>query len=162
MNQELLDRIDLIERMISEGRRSTHYWGWSFALWGTGQLIALFWSMHSSRPTLVWGCLMGACGIITALMISRQQAADRSQSVLTRPISAVWFSFGISLTLLAFLGNPTGLFTTRSFCAVFFAFMGLANNASGMILRWPLQIGLGVAWWLAAVLMMFAPEAIIG
>jgi hypothetical protein len=31
--QELRDRLTLIERMIGEGRRHTESWGWTFFLW---------------------------------------------------------------------------------------------------------------------------------
>jgi len=32
--QELKDRLSLIESMIAEGRRNTESWGWTFVLWG--------------------------------------------------------------------------------------------------------------------------------
>ena len=32
--QELKDRLSLIESMIAEGRRTTESWGWTFVLWG--------------------------------------------------------------------------------------------------------------------------------
>ncbi len=32
---ELLGRLSMIEGMISEGRRTTGRWGWTFVLWGT-------------------------------------------------------------------------------------------------------------------------------
>ena len=32
--QDLNDRLTLIETMIAEGRRSTESWGWTFVLWG--------------------------------------------------------------------------------------------------------------------------------
>jgi hypothetical protein len=35
--------------------------------------------------------------------------------------------------------------------------LGLANFASGTILRWPLQRGVGVAWWVVAALALFLP-----
>ena len=30
---ELKDRLDLIENMLSAGRRKTENWGWTFVLW---------------------------------------------------------------------------------------------------------------------------------
>ena len=42
--QELKDRLSLIESMIAEGRRHTESWGWTFVLWGVALL---------SRPRLV-------------------------------------------------------------------------------------------------------------
>ena len=45
--QDLKDRLSLIEQMIAEGRRTTESWGWTFVLWGlwhgAGFLIQRFW-----------------------------------------------------------------------------------------------------------------------
>jgi len=162
MDQELLERIDLIERMVLEGRRTGQYWGWCFALWGTGQLVALGLSMLNWYPMLIWAVSMGTCGVVTALVSTRQRRAADKQTLLARSVLAVWISFGVSITLLSFVGNPAGIFSLRSYCTVFFVLMGFTNTASGMILRWPLQIGIGIAWWLAGVVTVFGPEKIIG
>ena len=36
--QELKDRLSLIESMIAEGRRHTESWGWTFVLWGVATI----------------------------------------------------------------------------------------------------------------------------
>jgi hypothetical protein len=162
MNQELMERIDLIERMVMEGRRSTQYWGWNFVLWGAGQLAALAWSAYGGRPGLAWGVTMAACGILTGIFIAVQRRGPQtSESLTTRALWAMWFSLGITISLLAFLGNPRGLFTLRSFAAIFLAMMGLTNVASGLILRWRPQISMGLLWWAAAVFTIFGPEEFI-
>jgi fatty acid desaturase len=42
--QELKDRLSLIETMIAEGRRNTASWGWTFVLWGVAYYLAIAWS----------------------------------------------------------------------------------------------------------------------
>ena len=42
--QELKDRLSLIENMIAEGRRTTSSWGWVFVLWGVAYYVAIAWS----------------------------------------------------------------------------------------------------------------------
>ena len=161
MDQELLARIDLIERMVSQGRRSTEYWGWCFALWGTGQLTAIAWATLSGKPGLAWGVTMAACGILTGLVMARKKAAEQTETLLSRSLGAIWLSFGVSISLLAFIGNPTLVFTDRSFCAVFLALMGMTNVSSGIILRWPLQVVSGIIWWLAAIVTMLGPAKMV-
>ena len=39
--QELKDRLSLIESMIAEGRRNTESWGWTFVLWGVAYYVAI-------------------------------------------------------------------------------------------------------------------------
>ncbi len=41
---ELKDRLNLIETMIAEGRRTTESWGWVFVLWGVAYYVAIAWS----------------------------------------------------------------------------------------------------------------------
>jgi hypothetical protein len=146
MNQELLERIDLIERMVMEGRRSTQYWGWNFVLWGTGQLLAIAWSAYGGAPALAWGVTMAICGILTGIFIAVQRGRETRESITGRAIWSMWFSFGITIALLAFLGNPRALFTPRGFMVVFLALMGLTNVASGLVLRWRTQLGVGLLW----------------
>ena len=42
--QEVKDRLTLIESMIAEGRRDTESWGWTFVLWGVAFYVAMAWS----------------------------------------------------------------------------------------------------------------------
>jgi hypothetical protein len=43
-NQELTERLELIESMIAEGRRSTAKWAWTIVLWGVAFYVAIAWS----------------------------------------------------------------------------------------------------------------------
>jgi len=49
--QELKERLSLIESMIAEGRRHTESWGWTFVLWGLVYYLAIAWSAWGQR---VW------------------------------------------------------------------------------------------------------------
>ena len=53
--QELKDRLSLIESMIAEGRRKTEGWGWTFVLWGVAYYLAMAWSVWGHG---VWACLL--------------------------------------------------------------------------------------------------------
>jgi hypothetical protein len=162
MNQELLDRIDLIERMIGEGRRTTQYWGWTFVLWGVGQLIALAWSNYGGHPAVAWPVTMVACGVLTGIGSWRMHAKEKAETFISRALGAIWFSCGISISVLAFIGNPKATFKESAFLAVFFALMGFANFASGLVLRWRLQQSLGILWWAASAVAMLAPDKFAG
>ena len=43
-NPELTERLELIESMIAEGRRSTTRWAWTIVLWGVAFYVAIAWS----------------------------------------------------------------------------------------------------------------------
>jgi len=50
--QELKDRLSLIESMIAEGRRTTESWAWTFVFWGVAYYVAILWTAVYHWP---WG-----------------------------------------------------------------------------------------------------------
>src|SRR5215469_15502 len=52
--QDLKERLELIESMIAEGRRSNESWGWVFLLWGVAYYVAIGWATWGWRIS-VWG-----------------------------------------------------------------------------------------------------------
>lgn len=158
MDQELLERLELMERMVSQGRRTTQYWGWTFVLWGAGQLIALAWNIFLGHPEIAWPVMMTLCGILTAIGSARMRKAEHIESIVSRSLGSIWFSCGFALFFLGFTGNFMGFFTFRSFLVILFALMGVANIASGTILRWRTQQILGVIWWAGAIVVMIGTE----
>jgi hypothetical protein len=157
---ELLARIDLIERMVLEGRRKTQYWGWSFLLWGSGHLVAMAWQVISGKPGVAWGVTMSVCAAITAVIASTRKSS--SPTLSSRALGGVWFGMGISISLLAALGLPFHTLQPESFVAVFFVLTGAAHFASSQILQWRVQLFLGLIWWGAAVLALVGPREWIG
>ena len=158
MDQELLERLELMERMVSQGRRTTQYWGWTFVLWGAGQLIALAWNILSGRPGIAWPVTMTLCGILTGIGSARMRKAEHVETIVSRSLGSIWFSCGFALFFLGFIGNFMGFFTFRSFLVVMFALMGVANIASGTILRWRTQQILGVVWWVGTIVVMLGTD----
>ena len=61
--RELSERLDLIQSMIAEGRRSTESWGWVFLLWGVAYSIAIGWASWE-RSLSVWGHSYVAVGSV--------------------------------------------------------------------------------------------------
>ena len=47
--KDLKDRLALIESMMSEGRRTTESWGWTFLLWGIAYMVAILWARRRCR-----------------------------------------------------------------------------------------------------------------
>jgi hypothetical protein len=161
MDQELLQRLELIESMVLYGRRTTQNWGWSFVLWGVGQLIALAWTILWGHPEIAWPVTMTLCGILTGIGSSRMRRAEGAESIISRSLGSIWFSCGVGLFLLGILGNTLGIFTFKSFMVVLFTFMGVANIAAGTILRWRTQQLLGLIWWAVAIVAMFGPDRLV-
>jgi hypothetical protein len=158
--QGLAERLNLIETMIAQGRRTTESWGWTFVLWGMAYYVAIFWA-STGHLALAWPVTMVGAGIITAVVASRR-VHDKPSTTLGRAMAAVWVSLGISIFLLMMSLGWTGRLDPHNSVAIVGAMLGMANCTSSILLRWKMQFGCALIWWTAAVLACFASESITG
>ena len=151
---ELEDRIRLIESMIAEGRRTTESWGWVFVLWGVAYYVAIAWSSLGDHASLAWNVTMMAAMILTFGTIGWRASRGRAPKPATslgRSIISLWIAVGISfLVLIPCLGFG-GMTSSKLIVAIIGTLLGTANAASGLILKWKLQIACGVVWWALTV-----------
>lgn len=155
--QELQDRLNLIESMMAEGRRSTENWGWTFVLWGAVYYLAMAWSPwgHSAWS---WPVTMLIAMVVT-IVVASLNTSKHPDTALGRAIGSIWIALGISLFLLFLaLGLSGRLTDSHVFAAVISAVLGMANGASALILRWKVQLACAVLWWATAVATCFGTE----
>lgn len=155
--QELKDRLSLIESMIAQGRRDTESWGWTFILWGVVFYLALSWSAWG-HSAWAWPVTMLIAVIITVVVASLK-AGHHPETTLGRAIGSIWIALGISMFLLFLpLGAAGRLTDQHVFAAVVSAILGMANGASGLILRWKIQLVCAAVWWTATVASCFGTD----
>lgn len=147
---EVRDRLNLIESMMLEGRRSTEHWGWVFVLWGVAYYVAIVWSVEA-RFGWAWPITVIAAVLISEL-VRRARGGAHARTALSRSVGAVWSSFGVSIFLLLMGLALSGRLTDGHVAfAIIAAMLGMVNGASGMILRWKPQMACAVVWWAAAL-----------
>lgn len=151
--QELKDRLELIERMIMEARRSSERWGSAFVLWGVAFYVAELWSAWKPGPA-AWPVTM-ACGVVLTLVIALRNRGQHPGTSMGWAIKIVWTATGISMFLIFSALGFSGRMDPHSFVAVAAAMLGAANAASGMILKWRMQMGCAVVWWAVSVAACF-------
>ena len=151
--QELKDRLDLIENMLAAGRRKTENWGWTFVLWGVAYYIAILWATWGS-PLLAWPVTMFAAVIVTVIVQSRKKVKG-PETTIERAIGSIWMSLGMTMFLLFMAMGVSHRIESHVFVAVICAMLGMANATSGLILKWKLQLACAAVWWAAAVAACF-------
>jgi hypothetical protein len=151
--QELKDRLSLIENMIAEGRQSTASWGWTFVLWGVAYYVAIAWS-YFGNPTFAWPVTMVIAGLITGIVASRK-ADSGQETTLGRSMMSIWIALGISLFVFGMCAGIAGHTPQQVFVGVIAAMLGMANATSSLILRWKAQFGCAIVWWAAAIVSLF-------
>jgi hypothetical protein len=157
---ELKDRLSLIESMIAEGRRTTGSWAWTFVFWGVAYYVAIAWTAVYRWP---WAWLVTMAGAwLLCMIIIRQKQKNRPEqqpgTTIGRAIFSIWVAMGVSMALLLPALGFSGRFNQNLFVAVVAAMMGVANGASGMIIRWKAQIASAIVWWMATVAACFGTE----
>jgi hypothetical protein len=156
--QDLKDRLSLIESMIAEGRRNTESWGWTFVLWGIAYYLAIAWSTWG-HSVWAWPVTISIAVIVTVVVASLK-AGNHPNTTLGRAIGSIWVALGISMFVLFLALGLSGRLTDQHlFVAVISAILGMANGASALILRWKIQFACAVVWWVAAVTTCFGTDA---
>jgi hypothetical protein len=166
VDPDIRQRLELIERVLAEGRRGIEYYGSFFVLWGIGHLTAMGWQRFLPYGDWAWGTTMSACGVLAMLLGFHINRRQRVHTKLGQVIGGIWWAFGGAITVAFIFDRQHPLET-------FFLLIGMANVTSGLGLRWTAQIIVGLLWWAAAGLSLamhsfevqqlaFAAMALIG
>ena len=147
-HNELLSRLNLMEQVIQEGRKTTMYYGWMFVLWGVGYMVAIGWVYLLPKPMLAWPVVMPLTALVGGLTAARKRRgqADTSKS---RALGAIWIATGCTIMVFAFgpMVSQHGWSNPQAMMAGIEVMLGLANVASSLVLRWKLQTAVGIMWW---------------
>jgi hypothetical protein len=154
---ELTERLNLIEAMITEGRRRCESWGWTFVLWGVAYYVAFFWSAWG-HFAYAWPVTVIAAALLTVVGFWRHES--QPGTTLGRAIGSTWAAVGISMFILFdALGFGGHLTDARIFFAAASAMLGMANAACAMMLKWKAEFACALVWWAAAVIASFGSES---
>ncbi|HEX6494764.1 MAG TPA: hypothetical protein VF018_04735 [Acidobacteriaceae bacterium] len=156
--REIGERIALIESMMQAGRKSTEYWGWNFLLWGIAYFVAVAWSSllpQAGGPLLAWPITM-IFAVLLTIGIARSRTRNKPRTEMSRGMHAIWTAMGCGIFVFAFPVAFSGHYQAQSFLAAIETMLGIAHVASGIFLRWQIQIVVGALWWVAAIASAFA------
>jgi len=158
--EELKDRLNLIENMIAEGRRTTESWGWTFVLWGVAYYIAIAWATlgHSS---IAWPVTMIAASVLTVVLASRR-ATEHPETTIGRAMMAIWFGMGSSTFIIMLSLGISGRLELHVAVAIIGAMLGAANATSSIILKWKMQSACALVWLTAGAASCFLSETHAG
>ena len=163
IEQELKDRLSLIETMIAEGRRSTESWGWAFVFWCVAYYIAIAWSSGGfggptwSRNYLAWPVTMISGFVLTWIMSARKRS-KQPPTTIGRAITSIWAGMGISTFIIMFSLGYSGRMDLHIAIAMVGAMLGTANITSSIILKWKMQFVSGLVWLAAGAVSCFLTE----
>jgi len=163
--QDLSERLELIESMIAEGRRSTTRWAWTIVLWGVASYVAIAWStglfggLIWGQHYMAWPVTMVGAWLLTVILAKRISRRNKTpMTTVKRAIISIWSAMGITMFALLLPLGLSGRSTQQVAIAIVTGLLGTANAASGFLLKWKAQFACAVVWWLAGVWSLFGTE----
>jgi hypothetical protein len=157
---DLLQRVALMETMITEGRRNTGRYGWIFILWGLVCLSGVGWSYLQPHGYWVWPIVI-ACGFaiqFVGIAMQRRRGHWSSENIKSRSVAAVWRMMSIAIILYVTPAIVTHTIHQIAYIAAIFMFLGMAHATSAVILRWGVQGMVAGLWWAGGVATYFVPR----
>ena len=157
--KELLERVELMEAMIAEGRCTTGRYGWMFVLWGVVNLAGIAGQKQFPHSGWVWPVVLAvgwAIQIVGLMMLRRR--SPRGRTVRSRNVGAVWGMMGIGLTLYVAAAMIRHITWQLSYVSGILMILGLAHAISAAILRWRAQALVAAVWWTGGVAIYFVPD----
>jgi hypothetical protein len=159
--EEIVQRIQLMESMVAEGRLFTARCGWIFVLWGLVGLAAIGWQYLQPDSHWVgeWAwpiCLLA--GVVLTVIGKALQKREHTcgNGTRSRSVEAVWGMMGIALAIYFSSAIARHLAWQLSFTAGTLIVVGMAHAISATILRWRVQGVVAGIWWAGAVAVLFA------
>lgn len=158
--------LSAVRGLMEQSSRAIHDSGWHHVVWGsvvaTATLLVrgVAGDWPAANPGWTWAVAV-ALGWVLSVVAGRAAYQERPATTGADSVTRrVWVAVGISLTLLGFVGIPTGSITSSGLSTVTAVLLAMGYFASsvGPDLRW--FLGLAVAWWGGAVVLLLLPRDI--
>lgn len=159
-HQELIERIDLVEAMIAEGKNSTARRGWIFVTWGFTYILAVLWNSYLPQKEWAWPICIGLALIAIKFGQLRQRRRSLRESTRSRSIDAVWSGFGKAVLLYVIVAGLSHRLQDPSYEAAVLIFFGGAHAMSATILRWRVQWAVAILWFAAGAAAFFVTSKV--
>ncbi len=164
MNEKkALEEISFIKQIMQDSRKTFVDNGIGYIVWGVIIVLALLseyfiiTNQIKNNYGLNWIILIGIGWIFTAISRAKQRKESKSITFAGKILGAVWFSVGIAMMIIGFIGPTSGALGGVFVSPVISVILGIAYLVSGVVYgsRWISFISLG--WWAGAILMFYWP-----
>lgn len=137
--------------LIDDGK-ATIFWGLliSFGLLITYFSVAQGWETSLSW---FWPALIGFGWIYTIVTEIRHERKRRVITFAGKIVGAVWIAFGISATIIGFVGTVSGAYHSVIISPLIAVLLGTGYLVSGLLYGKSWVSYLSIAWWGGAIIM---------
>jgi len=151
---ELVQRVELMERLITEGRQYTGRNAWIFVLWGLVDLTAWAWQNYSPHFGGPWAwpiCLSAGVVLTLAGKMIQKSGKGYSSNDLCGRVMGVWGMMGLAMGIYIASAMLTGFSWQYSYIAGLLMMLGMAHAINASLLRWWMQGLVAAVYWAGGV-----------
>lgn len=160
--QKALEELSYIKQIMQDSRKTVVDNGIGYITWGIiivmGLMSSYFMIVNKIKNNyeLNWIILIGI-GWIFSFVSARKDRKYKSTTMAGKILAGIWFSSGIAMTIVGFVGPVSGGIKGVFVSAVISIILGVAYFVSGIVYgsRWITLLSIG--WWAGAILMLFWP-----
>ena len=150
-----------IKKVMQDSRKIIIDGGKGFVFWGlliSFGLLITYLSIAQSWETSLnwfWPVLVAFGWIYTIITEVRSEKKRKAKTFAGKIVGAVWVSFGISATILGFIGTISGAYHGVFINPLISVLLGTAYLVSGILYGKPWVSYLAAGWWIGAIVMFF-------
>ncbi len=160
--QQALQDLSYIKEIMRDSRKAFVDNGIGYIVWGIiivlGLLSTYFFVIYDVEAYgLNWIILVTIGWIFSIVGAKKEREKKKAATFAEKILGAVWFSAGVAMTIIGFLGPISGAIRDVFISPVISIILGMAYFVSGFIYgaKWITLLSLG--WWAGAILMFFWP-----
>ena len=149
--------ISMIKQIMDDSKKIVVDDGKGYIIWGVLIVIGLLGTYFLILSKLynyigwLWIASIGAGWIYTIIIHAVKGHKKKARTFAGKILGALWFSCGISMTIVGFVGTGTGSYGAYIISPLMAVILGVAYFVTGFIygMAWVRNLALG--WWIGAI-----------
>lgn len=159
---QALEDLLYIKQVINDSKNVIAENGLGFIVWGflvaIGLLTTYLFVIFKIPMQIPWNWIVLIFGgwIYTYFEVKRS-TKKKVYSISSKILGSIWFSTGITLTILGFVGVMTGAIHSHYICPVFSVILGSAVLVTSSLYEHKWIKYIAFAWWISAIVSFIYP-----
>jgi hypothetical protein len=155
-----IEELQFIRKIIEETKNSVAYNGKDYIFWGVLVIVGMLstYIFHTTgiyfNYIWIWVILI-PIGWFYSFYNSQKLREKHPSTYSGKLIAYVWLSFGITMTILGFLGIAAGAVKPMAISPLACILMGSAYFITGKIIESKWLGNLSYAWWIGGIVLLF-------
>jgi len=164
MNErDAIEELSYIKEIMQDSRKAFVYNGFDYIFWGILIVLGLLSTYLAViyhldvNTTYIWIVLIAIGWSVSIILSVKEKKKRKASTFAGKIIGGVWFSAGVAMTLIGFVGTLSGAINGVFVSPIISLILGMAFYITGTIYGSKLISLTSIGWWGGAILMFYLP-----